>query len=59
VPDQDRPALVAAMGRLMEDADLRRRLGSRGVEVRERFGEARIAGLWRGLLLELFDGKTA
>jgi glycosyltransferase involved in cell wall biosynthesis len=59
VADQDVLALIAAMARLIDDADFRRQLGRRCEDVRERFGEARVAGLWRRLLLELVDGKAA
>ena len=50
VPAGDVPALAAAMGRLMDDAAERRRLGARAVEVVERYGVDRVLGLWETLL---------
>jgi glycosyltransferase involved in cell wall biosynthesis len=53
VPGEDAAALAAAMARLMDDEDERRRLGSRAVEVVERYGVDRVLSLWDELLREL------
>jgi GalNAc-alpha-(1->4)-GalNAc-alpha-(1->3)-diNAcBac-PP-undecaprenol alpha-1,4-N-acetyl-D-galactosaminyltransferase len=46
VPPNDIDALARAMSRLMSDSDERRRLGERAARVVERFGLAKIAGMW-------------
>jgi glycosyltransferase involved in cell wall biosynthesis len=50
VPAGDVSALAAAMARLMDDPAERRRLGTRAVEVVQRYGVDRVLGLWEELL---------
>jgi glycosyltransferase involved in cell wall biosynthesis len=50
VPPDDPAALTGALGRLLRDADLRRALGERAVDVRARFAVDRIAQRWERLL---------
>lgn len=51
VPEGDVAELARQMGRLMDDADLRRRLGERAQEASDRFGMDRIGRMWD----EVFD----
>jgi GalNAc-alpha-(1->4)-GalNAc-alpha-(1->3)-diNAcBac-PP-undecaprenol alpha-1,4-N-acetyl-D-galactosaminyltransferase len=53
VPAGDVPALATAMGRLMDNAAERQRLGARAVEVVQRYGVDRVLGLWETLLREV------
>lgn len=53
VPDQDLAALVAALGRLMSDAEFRAACAANAPDVRQRFAEERVAGLWRSLFEQL------
>ncbi len=53
VPAQDLDALADSMDRLMSDPAARRRLGSRAVEVAERFGVERIMSMWENVLEEV------
>lgn len=46
VPAEDVAALAAAMGRVLSDADLRRRLGVRAAEVTDRFSVERFFTVW-------------
>ena len=55
VPNQDVAGLAAAMDRLMSDGALRRRLGSRAVEVRERFSVQKVMELWEGVMREVVE----
>ena len=50
VPPDDPAALTGALGRLLRDADLRRALGERAVDVRARFAVDRIAQRWENVL---------
>jgi glycosyltransferase involved in cell wall biosynthesis len=50
VPPRDDRAMAAALDRLMGDEAERRRLGSRGPEVVERFGVERVMGMWDELI---------
>lgn len=50
VPPADVAALADAMGRLMDDEDLRRRLAARAPEILERFRLEKIMGMWEQLL---------
>jgi glycosyltransferase involved in cell wall biosynthesis len=52
VPNGDTGALVDALACLMADDDLRQRLASRAIEVRQQFSLEKIAGMWEGLLAE-------
>jgi glycosyltransferase involved in cell wall biosynthesis len=58
VPPQDEAALSASLFRLMADAPLRARLGSRAVEARERFSLERIAKMWDELIADLRPAGT-
>jgi glycosyltransferase involved in cell wall biosynthesis len=54
VPPRDPGALAGALGRLADDADLRLRMGERGLAVaRARFGAEESARRYRALFLEL------
>jgi glycosyltransferase involved in cell wall biosynthesis len=53
VPAGDVTALAAAMARLMDDPAERRRLGTRAVEVVQRYGVDRVLGLWEDLCATL------
>jgi len=50
VPSGDEEALAAAMARLMGNKAERQRLGSRAVEVAERFSMGRVMGMWEEVL---------
>jgi glycosyltransferase involved in cell wall biosynthesis len=50
VPKEDVKALSVAMSRLMEDEELRTRLGQRALEVRSRFDQATIMAQWDDLI---------
>jgi len=52
VPNRDGKALAGALGRLMSDEGLRRRLGVKAVEVSERFSLQRIMALWDAVVDE-------
>lgn len=51
-------ALAEALVRIMGDADLRLRLGTKAIEVRERFGREHILARWEALLQEALEEKT-
>lgn len=53
VPPNDTGALAAAIGRLIQDDTLRRRMGARGLETAQRFDGATIAAHWARLLADL------
>jgi len=53
VPAEDVPAMVAALNRLMESGDLRRRYALRAVEARERFSMQEVVSRWERLFREL------
>jgi glycosyltransferase involved in cell wall biosynthesis len=53
VPALDVPALARAMEKLMVDQDYRKELGSRAMDVRERFSEETVMGKWQSLFVEL------
>ncbi|WP_034606761.1 glycosyltransferase family 4 protein [Megalodesulfovibrio gigas] len=53
VPQDDAPALIAALDRMMADDALRRACAVRAVEARDRFAPARIAAQWEALFVEL------
>ena len=50
VPEDDQEALVAALARATGDDALRAKLAARAPEVRDRFSQDRIAGLWERLI---------
>jgi GalNAc-alpha-(1->4)-GalNAc-alpha-(1->3)-diNAcBac-PP-undecaprenol alpha-1,4-N-acetyl-D-galactosaminyltransferase len=56
VPDGDEDALATAMIRLIDDPDLRGRLGSAALAVRERYAPDTIMDLWERLLAGLPRG---
>jgi len=58
VPDGDGDALAAALGRLMDDVDLRKAFGAAAVEGAARYDIATIAGRWEALLAEAEAAKT-
>jgi glycosyltransferase involved in cell wall biosynthesis len=58
VPDGDGEALASALGRLMDDAELRKRFGAAAVEGAARYDIATIAGRWEELLEEAAAAKT-
>ena len=49
VPNSDLDAMEVALARLMMDESLRRRLGERAIEARERFSADKVADLWTQL----------
>lgn len=53
VPVEDTGSLGSAIVRLMDDANLRERLGSEATAVRTRYSENRVFGEWQKLLEEL------
>jgi glycosyltransferase involved in cell wall biosynthesis len=57
VPNQDMAALSKAMARLMSDREERRRLGSRAVEVIDRFDAGKVATLWEEMLAQVLKEK--
>ena len=52
VPAEDDVALAAAIARLADDPEARRRLGARAVEVADRFSVERVASLWERILID-------
>lgn len=57
VPNQDGAALSKAMDRLMSGRAERERLGSRAVEVMDRFGVEKVAALWEAMLVRVLEEK--
>jgi glycosyltransferase involved in cell wall biosynthesis len=57
VPDGDGDALAAALARLMDDPEARKRFGAAAVEGAARYDIATIAGRWEELLAEAEAGK--
>jgi glycosyltransferase involved in cell wall biosynthesis len=57
VPEEDQPALVAAMSELMSDRDKRRSFGAAARAVVERYDAAAIAERWETVLAELVAQK--
>lgn len=57
VPKENAPALAQALGRLMTDAELRRRLSARAPEVVERFSMSKVMGAWERLLSEVVNQR--
>lgn len=47
----DMPAMEAALGRLMQDPQLRNDFAVRAIEARERFSMKKIAGMWEALFV--------
>ena len=56
VPDQDLTALTESLGRLMEDASLRARLGKRAEAVRERYGIQTVVSRWEAIMKKVVHG---
>lgn len=59
VPNQDVAALSKAMARLMSDREERERLGSRAVEVVDRFSVEKVSAMWEALLVQVLDEQKA
>src|SRR5262249_26889241 len=59
IPAGDVTALAESMGRLMDDSQLRHRLGGRALEVASRFGIQRIMQLWRQVFADLLHRQAA
>lgn len=57
VPAGDVAKLEAALRRLMDDAPLRKQMGTRAVEVRERFSMQRVTRMWEELFEDLRRGR--
>ena len=58
VPVDQPQALADTIGSLLDDGDLRRRLGQAGAGVvRDRFSEAGIAGQYEAVFHRLIDGQ--
>ncbi|WGJ16194.1 glycosyltransferase family 4 protein [Methylocapsa sp. D3K7] len=57
VPPQDLPALTEAVDRLMGDADLRRRLGVKAKETRDRFSMESVAAMWEDLFRDILADR--
>jgi glycosyltransferase involved in cell wall biosynthesis len=57
VPEEDQPALVAAMSDLMDDPDKRRAFGDAARSVIDRYDAAVIAERWESVLAELVAKK--
>jgi glycosyltransferase involved in cell wall biosynthesis len=57
VPEDDAPALAAAMSGLMADADRRKAYGAAALETAARYDAAQIAGRWEERLEELSAAK--
>ena len=57
VPEDDTPALAAAMSGLMADADRRKAYGAAALETAARYDAAQIAGRWEQRIAELAAAK--
>jgi glycosyltransferase involved in cell wall biosynthesis len=57
VPEDDTPALAAAMSRVMGDAELRKRYGAAALETAARYDVAQIAARWEERIAELSAAK--
>lgn len=57
VPQEDTPALAAAMSGLMADADRRKAYGAAALETAARYDAAQIAGRWEERIAELSAAK--
>jgi glycosyltransferase involved in cell wall biosynthesis len=59
VPEQDVPALAQALGRVMDDAQLRRTMGEAARETAAAYLPAAIGARWDGLIAELTAAAAA
>lgn len=57
VPEDDTPALVAAISRLLGDAELRKTYGAAALETAARYDAAQIAARWEERIAELAAAK--
>lgn len=57
-PVGDIEALAAALGQLMDDEALRKRMAEQATEVRERFSMARILGMWDRVFMEVIGESS-
>lgn len=57
VPEDDTPALAAAMSRVMGDAELRKTYGAAALETAARYDAAQIAARWEERIAELSAAK--
>jgi len=58
VPQNDKNALVQALGILMEDETLRCEFAVRAIEIRDRFSMERISTMWEQLFAEVSSKQT-
>ena len=59
IPPEDVDVLVKAMDRLMSNESERKRLGSRAVEITERFGLEKVMGMWEAVLEQVVKARMS